>query len=94
MVDSGGSLDGKKTGQLATSSECPELQCVYYLITDVLCEYFYSWRPYKTILVRLRQFHGIRRRLVAIAIHHVTNNSAQPSLAKIPIREIGTASSK
>ena len=31
-------------------------------ITDLLVKEFYSWRPYKLILQRLSEVHGIRRR--------------------------------
>ena len=33
-------------------------------ILGILSEYFYSWRPYKLILLRLQIIHGLRRRYV------------------------------
>ncbi len=34
--------------------------------TVVLREYFHSWRPYKLILARLREVHGLDRRFLSL----------------------------
>lgn len=44
------------------------LFCMMHI--GLLREYFFSWRPYKLVLVRLQEVHGITRRFVLV---HVLN---------------------
>ena len=54
MDDTRQSLDGKLS--------VPTVELQITLILGMLRDYFYSWRPYKVILARLQEIHGIRRR--------------------------------